>query len=79
MDIHDYEPENNPYPTEEVFKTILHRFTNEINVGDIEVIKIPAIESVNYGRTVGYDFIEHLPPKEVREISATKIRKKNEL
>tara|TARA_R100000329_G_scaffold133085_1_gene112740 strand:+ start:465 stop:818 length:354 start_codon:yes stop_codon:yes gene_type:complete len=79
MDIHDYEPENNPYPTEEVFKTILHRFTNEINVGDIEVIKIPAIESVNYGRTVGYDFIEHLPPKEIREISATKIRKKNEL
>ena len=79
MDIHDDEPENNPYPTNEVFKKVLSRFINEINVGDIEVIEIPAIESVNYGRTVGYDFIEHLPPEEIKKISATKIRKENEL
>ena len=35
---------------------------------------IPDIESVNYGRGVGYEIIEHVPPKEIGEISATKIR-----
>jgi hypothetical protein len=35
---------------------------------------IPDVESVNFGRGVGYDIIEHLPPTEVSEISATKIR-----
>jgi hypothetical protein len=39
---------------------------------------IPDIESVNYGRDVGYEIIEHIPPKDIREISATKIRKENE-
>jgi hypothetical protein len=36
---------------------------------------IPDIESVNYGRGVGYDVIYHEPPKEVGAISGTKIRK----
>ena len=35
---------------------------------------IPDIESVNYGRGVGYEIIEHVPPKPVGNISATKIR-----
>jgi hypothetical protein len=35
---------------------------------------IPDIDSVNFGRGVGYDVIEHEPPTEVKEISATKIR-----
>ena len=42
----------------------------------VKVIIIPDIESVNYGRGVGYDIIEHVPPKKVGEISATKIREK---
>ena len=77
MDIHDDEPENNPFPTESVRKSIVLRFFDEVNVGDIEVIVIPAIESVNYGRDVGYDLNELVPPEKIREISATKIR--NEL
>ena len=40
------------------------------------MIIIPDIESVNYGRGVGYDIIEHVPPSEIGEISATKIREK---
>ena len=40
----------------------------------VKVIIIPDIESVNYGRGVGYDIIEHVPPKDIGEISATKIR-----
>jgi hypothetical protein len=35
---------------------------------------IPDLESVNFGRGVGYDIIEHIPPQEVGEISSTKIR-----
>ena len=35
---------------------------------------IPDIESVNYGRGVGYEIIEHVPPKDIEEISATRIR-----
>ena len=74
MDIHDEEPENNPFPTESDRKSIILRLFDEINVGDVEVITIPAIESVNYGRNVGYELIEHIPPEEIRQISATKIR-----
>ena len=74
MDIHDYEPKNNPYPTEEVRKMVIQRFYDEVNVGDIEVVEIPAIESVNYGRDVGYEINELIPPKDIEQISATKIR-----
>ena len=42
--------------------------------GIVKVIIIPDIESVNYGRGVGYDIIEHVPPQDVEKISATKIR-----
>ena len=42
----------------------------------IKVIQIPDIESVNIGRGIGYDIIEHIPPQEVHDISATKIRNK---
>ena len=37
---------------------------------------IPDIESINYGRGVGYDVIEHSPPPKIGRISATKIREK---
>jgi hypothetical protein len=35
---------------------------------------IPDIESVNIGRGIGYDVIEHVPPQDIHDISATKIR-----
>ena len=35
---------------------------------------MPDIESINYGRGVGYDIIEHVPPSDIKEISATRIR-----
>ena len=37
-------------------------------------MKIPDICSIEFGRGVGYDIIEHIPPTEVADISATKIR-----
>ncbi len=45
------------------------------NLGKILVSIIPDIESVNYGRGVGYEVIHHHPPADVELISGTKIRK----
>jgi hypothetical protein len=46
----------------------------EIDQGMVHVIPIPDIESINYGRKVGYDIIEHIPPDDIEVISGTKIR-----
>jgi len=45
-----------------------------VEAGRLKVIIIPDIESINIGRGVGYDIIEHVPPQEIHDISATKIR-----
>ena len=45
-----------------------------VSEGKIKIIIIPDIESVNIGRGIGYDVIEHVPPVEIHDISATKIR-----
>ena len=63
--------ENNPWNSHQVQQTIEHAYRNYDNV---KVMIIPDIESINYGRDVGYEIIEHLPPDDIREISATKIR-----
>ena len=41
----------------------------------VKVISIPDIESVNYGRGVGYEINEFVPPKNIGDISATELRK----
>ena len=46
----------------------------EVKSGMVKIIPIPDIESVNYGRGVGYEINEYVPPKEIGEISATKLR-----
>ena len=43
---------------------------------DVKVAIIPDIESVNYGRGVGYEVNEHVPPQNISRISATSIREK---
>jgi len=66
--------DNQPWPPEVIKRDLEVRFQDEIQEGKIKVIIIPDIESVNYGRGVGYEIIEHKPPQEVKKISATKIR-----
>ena len=66
--------EKNPYTCEEVYDNIQQQSREFIDMGVIKVMIIPDIESVNYGRNVGYEIIEHFPPSEIKEISATKIR-----
>ena len=79
MDIHDTEPEKNPYTYNEVLTKISEELSNLLNEGKIKIISIPPIESINYGRDVGYDVIEHSPPEDIKKISATNIRKEYEL
>lgn len=71
--IRDIEPdEKNPFTTEQTVSMIekYHKSKNH----DVKVMIIPDIESVNYGRGVGYEINEYTPPDNISNISATKIR-----
>ena len=73
--VRDIEPdEKNPFTSEQVYQNISNELEDLISDGRVKVIVIPDIESINFGRGVGYDIIEHIPPQEVGDISATKIR-----
>ncbi len=73
--IRDVEPdENNPWSPHEVLMNVSKELGDLIIKGVIRIIIIPDIESINFGRGVGYDIIEHVPPAEISDISATKIR-----
>jgi cytidyltransferase-like protein len=73
--IRDIQPdEKNPYSAEEVKANIVNHYSNEVSEGKVKVMVIPDICSVEFGRGVGYDIIEYLPPLDIANISATKIR-----
>ena len=62
--------EKNPFTTEQTIKMIEKVYEDK----NVKVITIPDIESVNYGRGVGYEINEYTPPKDVGFVSATSIR-----
>ena len=66
--------DKNPFYPREVADKIEAHYADLISQGRIKVMIIPDICSIEFGRGVGYDIIEHIPPTEVAEISATKIR-----
>lgn len=68
--------ENNPKTAQQVLKELSNEpfFTDKFD--KILLSIIPDIESVNYGRAVGYEVIYHEPPKEIEVISGTAIRHK---
>jgi nicotinamide mononucleotide adenylyltransferase len=68
--------ENNQKTAQEVLKELQNEPFFTQNWDKILLSIIPDIESVNYGRAVGYEVIYHEPPKEIEEISGTAIRKK---
>ena len=68
--------DKNPYDPLKVKTNIEKELQDLISSNRVKVIIIPDIESVNYGRGVGYDIIEHVPPDNIGKISATEIRKK---
>ena len=73
--IRDIKPdEKNPFTAEEVRENIMNFYSQEYIEGKVRVMVIPDICSIEFGRGVGYDIIEHTPPQEIADISATKIR-----
>jgi len=71
--VRDIEPdEKNPFTTEQTVNMIKKYHNSKGD--DVKVMVIPDIESVNYGRYVGYEVNEYDPPKELGGISATGIR-----
>ena len=67
---------DNPLTSEEVYDMLSKETTISyyMEMGIIKLMIIPDIESINYGRDVGYDIIEHTPPKDIEQVSGTKIR-----
>ena len=73
--IRDVKPdEKNPYTAHEVMMNLSEELKDLLEEGRIFISIVPDIESINYGRGVGYDIIEHVPPTNIGDISATKIR-----
>ena len=66
--------ENNPKSAQEVMMELVDTQFFKDNSHKIQISIIPDIESVNYGRGVGYDVIYHEPPADVAVISGTAIR-----
>ena len=73
--IRDIEPdEKNPWSPMQVMMNLFDELQDLIEEGKVKIMIIPDIESINIGRGIGYDIIEHVPPQEIHDISATKIR-----
>ena len=67
--------EKNPYTAEQVMENIKNQLFDKIKDGTIKVFILPSdISCVCYGRGVGYEIEELIPPSDIAEISATKIR-----
>jgi nicotinamide mononucleotide adenylyltransferase len=66
--------EKNPWSAIEVMMNLTNELLDLVEEGKLRIIIIPDIESINIGRGVGYDVIEHVPPADIHDISATKIR-----
>ena len=62
--------EKNPFTTQQTVGMIRDIYED----ADVEVMVIPDIESVNWGRGVGYETNEHKPPPHIGFVSATHIR-----
>ncbi len=68
--------ENNPKSAQEVLIDLTNEPFFQQNWDKIYLSIIPDIESVNYGRAVGYEVLYHNPPADIESISGTKIRQK---
>ena len=66
--------ERNPFTPEEVKNNIENTYALLVSSGIMKVMIIPDIESINFGRGVGYDIVEYVPPTEISDVSATNIR-----
>lgn len=72
--VRDIEPDvKNPFTTQQTVEMIKKYHTSKGH-DNVKVMVIPDIESVNWGRGVGYEMNEFTPPENIGWISATGIR-----
>jgi len=72
--VRDIEPnERNPFTTEQTVSMI--KKYHDSRGDNVQIMVIPDIESVNWGRGVGYEMNEYFPPENLEAISATEIRR----
>ncbi len=69
--------DDNPFEWEEICKDIEKSLNKDgfLRKKHYEIIKVPNIVNITYGRNVGYVFEEEIFDKSISSISATKIRK----
>ena len=67
--------EKNPYP----FKTVKRKINKKLRLyyGKYEIIKVPNITNICYGRDVGYVIEKISLPEKIESISATKISRQD--
>jgi len=65
--------ESNPYPFEQIKENIDKALVDY--KGKYDIIKVPNITNICYGRGVGYKIEKIVLAEEIQNISATKIRK----
>ena len=70
--------DDNPFEWDEVCKNIEDCLNQDgyIRGVDYEIMLVPNITNISYGRDVGYAFEEETFDESITSISATKIRKK---
>ena len=70
--------DDNPFNWDEVCENISAGLSKDdfIRGEDYEIMMVPNVVNITYGRGVGYVFEEEIFEDSVNEISATKIRKK---
>jgi hypothetical protein len=66
--------EDNPKSAQQIYTELVQELFVMVGSGRLMISVIPDIESVNYGRGVGYEVIYHEPPTSISKISGTKIR-----
>lgn len=69
---------SNPFDFEQI-KSLITRDLEPLYQGMFEVIRVPNITHIGYGRDVGYTIEQEHFSQEIESISATKIRKENKL
>jgi hypothetical protein len=69
---------DNPFDYHEVYRNIINELKKEgfsLNE-EYQIMRVPNIVDISYGRGVGYTFTEHDLGEEIHSISATDIRAK---
>lgn len=73
--IRDVPPnKSNPLSAQQVYSNLEQEYKDLISQERVKLLIIPDITSIDYGRDVGYEVIQHTPPLEIEQISGTKIR-----